>query len=60
MTSASRLLGELKKDGKTKKAAALEAAILKGTEVAKNRGGLTAELRSQIEAKAESLWGSKK
>ena len=59
MTSASRLLGELRKDGKTKKAAALEAAVLKGTELAKNRGGLTPELRLQIEAKAEALWARK-
>lgn len=60
MTRASRLLKESKDDGKTKKAAAIEGAIMGITDLAKSHGGLTAEIRAKIDAKADSLWGAKK
>jgi hypothetical protein len=60
MTRASRLLKEAKNDGKTKKAAAIENTITGITDLAKSHGGLTADIRSKIDAKADELFGAGK
>jgi hypothetical protein len=59
MTSASRLLGEMHKDGK-KKPVAVASAIEKAEAIAMNRKeSLSSELKGKIDERANEIWSRK-
>jgi hypothetical protein len=60
MTAATRLLNEEHKAGKPKKNAANAALDRASSLAAGRKEQLTDELKAQISAKADSIWGGKK
>ena len=59
MTACGRRMNEAKEAG-TKKAAALAAAITQAEGIAKDRGGLTDELKAALGKRADEVFGAGK